>query len=400
MSAGPTAGVPVATSDPTALPTFAAGPVGAVAVVSTALLLAFASRYGYHRDELYFFERVPSSRLRLRRPTTGCGARGVACPRRVREHAARPARHPRAAQWWGRRSDGRDDEGARGIALRAGVRRAVRRHGRTAGRGSPRGSDGVRRVRVGADVLAGASHPAHRQRAALAVGRDGRRRRAGSQGHDPAPARRACRGVRGRPTVPDLPQSVAVGRRGGCVRPVGAEPHLAGHERLADDTDGREPPRRALGPRVRRQVSVRHAPRARGLRRSGLDVGRVGTLARPPNDPVPRVRRGVRVRVRRVVGRDPGSLLLPVRDLSGVDRGGGADHRTGGGRCARLLPSRATTPSVVAIAPLGRRPRGRQRRVAAPRRAPRLAVVRARVGTPAEGQLQPRGRDRMAGSHP
>lgn len=54
MSAGPTAGVPLATSDPTALPAFAAGPVGALAVVSTALLLAFASRYGYHRDELYF----------------------------------------------------------------------------------------------------------------------------------------------------------------------------------------------------------------------------------------------------------------------------------------------------------------------------------------------------------
>jgi 4-amino-4-deoxy-L-arabinose transferase-like glycosyltransferase len=52
--AGPTAGVRGTSSDPTALPGFAAGPVGAIALVSTALLLAFASRYGYHRDELYF----------------------------------------------------------------------------------------------------------------------------------------------------------------------------------------------------------------------------------------------------------------------------------------------------------------------------------------------------------
>ena len=54
MSAGPTAGVPATSSDPTVLPTFAARPVGGIAVASTALLLAFASRYGYHRDELYF----------------------------------------------------------------------------------------------------------------------------------------------------------------------------------------------------------------------------------------------------------------------------------------------------------------------------------------------------------
>ena len=54
MSAGPTAGIRGTGSETTALPAFAAGPVGAIAVASTALLLAYASRHGYHRDELYF----------------------------------------------------------------------------------------------------------------------------------------------------------------------------------------------------------------------------------------------------------------------------------------------------------------------------------------------------------
>ena len=36
------------------LPRFAATPVFGIAVAATALLVVFASRYGYHRDELYF----------------------------------------------------------------------------------------------------------------------------------------------------------------------------------------------------------------------------------------------------------------------------------------------------------------------------------------------------------
>ena len=56
MSSVPVEARPTGTeeSQPPGLPPFATGPVVGLAVAASALLAVFASRYGYHRDELYF----------------------------------------------------------------------------------------------------------------------------------------------------------------------------------------------------------------------------------------------------------------------------------------------------------------------------------------------------------
>ena len=193
MSSVPVEARPTGTeeSQPPVLPAFATGPVVGLAVAASALLAVFASRYGYHRDELYFLSA--SHHLDF----------GYVDQPPVAVLVAWLARVAGGNTVWGLRMvpalvsggivvlTGAMAQGAWRIAVRAGLRLVVCDDGRAARCRSPRGSDCVRRVDLGGHVVVGAPSPAHRRRSAVARRRRSGRRRPGSQEHDLAAARRA-----------------------------------------------------------------------------------------------------------------------------------------------------------------------------------------------------------------
>ena len=185
-----------------------------------------------------------------------------------------------------------------GFALRTGVRCVVRRGGGFLAVGHLEGPTGRRRG-VGARVVARASHPAHRRRAALARGRGDRRARDGSEADRPVASRR--------PLLVGLlcnHQAKVFRSRWlwagvACAIVVGTEPRVAGDARVADLRDGFEPPIRALGARLRDQVPVHHAARTRRVGPAGVDGGMVGAVDAPAAAALPGLRGRVRCRVLR-----------------------------------------------------------------------------------------------------
>ena len=207
--------------------------VWAIAAAFVAVELAVSGRYGFMQDELYFIERRPSSRVRLRRPAAAHAAAGPG-HRHLRPAPSRDPRHPGAGRRWRR-------------AHRGQVRGAVRRRPTRPAAGRP--GDGLRpdpdrrrpHRQHHADRTPGlGARPALRHHGAaarppplVARRRRGRRRRARRQ----LPAGHAADRGAGRHHLLEVPPGpahpLAVARRRHRDGHLVAEPGVASYPRLA-----------------------------------------------------------------------------------------------------------------------------------------------------------------------
>ena len=221
-------------------------PLAVVLVVLVGGLLALATRYGFHRDELYFLasgrrlawgypdqgpltpllarladEVAPGSLLALRVPA-----------------ALLTATTTLAAAATARELGGR--------VVRPGARRCHRR-GRHADpdRRAPAGDLDGRPDRVGGDRVAQHPDPAHSRPAALAGPRAGLRDRADQQAAAGGAGRCHRAGLRARPDRAPAAAQLVAGRRSRCRSgDLGARAGLAGAARLATARTRRPDPRR------------------------------------------------------------------------------------------------------------------------------------------------------------